>query len=296
MPNETDTDTDDYRVFTRSFDRVVTSAELDLVLGPLSPSHNAALEEAWAAFQTGLMAWRTKAHLMALDATERLRQCTTHEERADTVVSLLVDQSGSMRGQSMLLAAAAADIAQNFLGHLGCKVEVLGFTTVLWHGGRARRRWRWRLRPRRPGRLCELLHVIYRSADDNRASTGGWAFRAMLRPDLPKENVDGEAILWAASRLRFRPEKRKSSVISDGAAVDDFTLLANDPDILERHLLDVVRALTAEQDVELLALGIGFDVSRYYPTSSEIQTADDLGTALIGLLEQIIAAGRGART
>ena len=286
---------EDYRVFTRAFDRIVTSAELDTVLGPPSPSDSVALDDAWSAFHTGLVAWRTKAHLGALEATERLRGCTTGEDRAETVVSLLVDQSGSMRGQSMLLAAAAVDIAQNFLSQLGCKVEVLGFTTVSWHGGRARRRWKWRLRPRRPGRLCELLHVIYRSANDHRTSTGGWAFRAMLRPDLPKENVDGEAILWAATRLRSRPEKRKVVlVISDGAPVDDATLLANDPEFLDRHLREVIQKLTDQNDVELAALGVGFDVSGYYSESSVIQVAEDLGTALIGLLERTITTKAAA--
>lgn len=208
--------------------------------------------------------------------------------RQVAVVALLLDQSGSMRGQSMLLAAAA-DVSQDFLAHLGCRVEILGFTTVSWHGGRARRRWAWRFKPRLPGRLCELLHIIYRNADDQKASTGSWSFRSMLRPDLPKENVDSEALEWAAARLRARPEGRKIIVVvSDGAPVDDATLLANDPEFLDRHLRAVIRGIAEAGDIELAAVGIGFDVSRYYARSAVIQTAEDLGTALIGVLRETL--------
>ena len=208
----------EYRVYTKAFDRTVSAEDIDSALGCLTAAQNAALDEAWALFQNGLVGWKTKVQLHALAAAEAVRRSTTDAERNDTVVSILVDQSGSMRGQKMLLAAASADIAQDFLRHLGCKVEVLGFTTASWRGGRARKRWLWRLRPRQPGRLCELLHIIYRSADDERSSEGGWNFRAMLRSDLPKENIDGEALEWAAQRLRSCPERRKILVVlSDGA-------------------------------------------------------------------------------
>jgi cobaltochelatase CobT len=282
-----DEGTDGYRAYTRDFDRVVRSEELDDVLGrlSLSLSQRAALDEAWEAFQSGLVGWRTAVHLAALNAAGEVRRMVAAERLKGTVVALLVDQSGSMRGQKMLLAAAAADVAQDFLGGLGCKVEVLGFTTASWKGGRARRRWVWRLRPRRPGRLCDLLHVIYRDAEEARVSTGSWNFRAMLRADLPKENVDGEALEWAADRLRALPERRKIIVVlSDGAPVDDSTLLANGPDILDRHLKRVVRQLEGAGDVELAALGIGFDVSHYYAKSALIQAPEEMGTALIALL------------
>lgn len=287
-------DGDGYRVYTRAFDRVVKAEDLGDVLGPLSVSRKASLDEAWAAFQSGLSGWKTKVHMAALEAAERLRAAPSAESRADMVVTLLVDQSGSMRGQAMLLAAAAVDMAHNFLVHLGCRVEVLGFTTVSWRGGRARRRWLWRLRrPRRPGRLCELLHVVYADAEDRRASTGSWNYRAMLRPDLPKENVDGEALEWAAGRLRARPEHRKILVVlSDGAPVDDATLAANGEGYLDGHLRAVIRAIEQAGDVELAAIGIGFDVGRYYAHSSVIQTPGDLGDALIGLLERTLGRGR----
>ena len=283
-----------YRIYTRAFDRVVIADQLDSVLGPLSAETKATLEKAWDIFETGLMDWKMRVHLDALAASERLRRVTTNDDRADTVIALLVDQSGSMRGQSMLLAAATTDIAQDFLAHLGYRIEILGFTTVSWKGGHPRQFWKWCLRPKDPGRLCELLHIIYRSADNEYASSLGWSIRQMLRPDLPKENSDGEALLWASERLLARPEKRKIIVvISDGAPVDDSTLLANEPDILIAHLREVIADIEAKGEIELFALGIGFDVARCYTASTTIKTAEDLGTCLIGLLERALATRRG---
>ncbi len=287
-----------YRVYTREFDRVVGAEDLDTVLGPLSPSDRAALEDAWDAFQNGLVSWRTNANLKALAAAARLKGVGLGERAASTAVALLVDQSGSMRGQSMILAAAAVDVAQDFLSHLGISVQVLGFTTSSWRGGQARATWTrgrpsklwiWRRRPPRPGRLCDLLHIVYREPDDFRPWASHWSFRNMLRPDLPKENVDGEALEWASDRLRGLPQQRKLLiVISDGAPVDDSTLSANDGWILDRHLRAVVGALEASADIQLSAIGIGFDVSRYYKNSAIVTTADDLGEALISHLERVL--------
>lgn len=283
-----------YHVYTRAFDRVVTADQLDRVLGQLTAEKTSALEKAWDIFETGLMDWKMRVQLDALAASERLRRVTTDDERADTVIALLLDQSGSMRGQLMLLAAAATDIAQDFLAHLGCRVEILGFTTVSWRGGYPRQFWRWWFRPKAPGRLCELLHIIYRSADEDRASRLGWKLRPMLRPDLPKENIDGEALMWASERLTLRPEKRKIIVvISDGAPVDDSTLDANGPDILIDHLREVIADIDAKGDIELLALGIGFDVARFYAASTTIKTAEDLGAGLLKLLEHALSTRPG---
>ncbi|MDQ3560998.1 MAG: hypothetical protein M3453_17815, partial [Pseudomonadota bacterium] len=213
----------------------------------------------------------------------------TAEERADTVVAILIDQSGSMRGQSMLLAAAAADVVQDFVRHLGSAVEVLGFTTLSWQGGRSRRQWRSRWRPSAPGRLCDLLHIIYCSIDNQEIGTGGSVFKPMLRPDLPKENVDGEALEWAAARLHSLPKASKILlVVSDGAPVDDSTLYENDPAILDSHLKQVVGDITAKSNIKVAAIGIGFEVSRYYPNSATVKTAEDLGTAMVSLLETMI--------
>lgn len=280
-----------YRIFTRDYDVEMEADQLSSVLGPLPDDQHEAHERAWAAFSGALQGWRTEAHLVALDASARIRSRLGAAQLADTTVTILVDQSGSMRGQSMLLAAAACDVAQDFLSHLGITVEILGFTTVRWRGGKSRERWLRRGRLPQPGRLSDLLHIVYRRADDTRASTGGWALKPMLRPDLPKENVDGEAVLWAVSRLRGRPPTRKLLiVVSDGAPVDDATLAANDLGYLDRHLREVVDDIEAVGDVRIVAVGIGFDPSRYYSTSSVVTMPEDLGKSLIDALETAITA------
>jgi cobaltochelatase CobT len=280
-----------YRVFTPDYDVEVEADKISSVLGPLPDDQLEPHERAWAAFSGALQGWRTEAHLFALNSSARIRSRLNPAQLADTTVTILVDQSGSMRGQSMLMAAASCDVAQDYLSHLGVKVEILGFTTVRWRGGKSRERWIWMGRPPRPGRLCDLLHIIYRRADDTRASTGGPAFKPMLRPDLPKENVDGEAVLWAISRLMSRPGTRKLlAVLSDGAPVDDATLAANDLGYLDRHLREVVHAVNADKNVRIVSIGIGFDPSRYYSTSSVITTPEDLGKTLIDALEAAIIA------
>ncbi len=285
-----------YSVYTREFDREVPATDLNAVLGAPTADIAAGWEAAWSAFDGALQGWKTRHQLAALEASTRLRAALTDAERADTVVTLLIDHSGSMRGQSILLAAAAADVAQNFVSQLGATVEVLGFTTVSWKGGKSRRRWRRRgRRPTRPGRLCDLLHIIYRSADDIRASGAGWTFRPMLRPDMLKENVDGEALEWAAARLRACPQTRKVMlVISDGAPVDDSTLLANGPNILARHLSEVIARLTTDGDITLAAIGVGVDVSRYYPRNTTVHTPEDLGAAMLEALEIALTPMAGA--
>jgi cobaltochelatase CobT len=280
-----------YRVFIRDYDVEVEADQLSSVLGPLPDDQREAHEQAWAAFSGALQGWRTETHLGALDVSARIRSRFGAAQLADTTVTILVDQSGSMRGQSMLLAAAACDVAQDFLSHLGITVEVLGFTTVRWRGGKSRERWLRRGRSPQPGRLCDLLHIIYRRAGDARASTGGPVFKPMLRPDLPKENVDGEAVLWAVSRLRSRlPPRKLLVVLSDGAPVDDATLAANDLGYLDRHLHEAVHAIEEVGDVRIASVGIGFDPSRYYSTSSVVTTPEDLGKSLISALETAITA------
>jgi cobaltochelatase CobT len=276
-----------YGIFTREYDRIVSADQLDEVLGPCS--HEAELAEAWETYSKGLVAWRTRAQLYALEASERIRDSVDAANLADTTISILVDQSGSMRGQNMILAAASTDIASEFLLHLGATVEILGFTTSSWRGGHSRRKWNFSGRPSLPGRLCDLLHIVYRSADDTRSSTEGPHLKPMLRPDLPKENVDGEALEWAASRLRARPESRKLLlVISDGAPVDDSTLHSNQPRILHDHLTEVVHALETSGDIRVAALGINYDVSKYYSNACTVRTPHDLGIAVMEQLERLL--------
>lgn len=199
----------------------------------------------------------------------------------DTVVTLLLDNSGSMRGRPIETAALCADILGRTLERCGVKVEVLGFTTRAWKGGQSRKHWLAEDRPAHPGRLNDLRHIIYKAADmpwrRARRNLG-----VMLKEGLLKENIDGEALLWAARRLAKRSEKRRIlMVISDGAPVDDSTASANGPEFLEAHLQEVVTSLEGTSSLELLAIGIGHDVTRTYANSITIRSANDLGEALL---------------
>lgn len=276
-----------YRIYTRAFDVEVDATHLDSVLGEMSAVAKASLDEAWSAFSGALLGWRTKAQLVALEAAERVRAKVSTEDLANTVVSILIDHSGSMKGQSMLLAAGAAETAVDLLERLGVAVEVLGYTTAAWRGGRARSRWQVEGRPVHPGRLNELLHIVYRAAGDRRGPS--WSLRSMLRPDLAKENIDGEALEWAATRLRgHTAERRILIVVSDGAPCDDATLQANDMAYLDRHLHRVIEALKQADDVRLAAIGIGYDVSHFYKDGAIVISAAELGSALIETVERVI--------
>lgn len=279
----------DYRAYTEKFDIETSALDLDAVLGPLHFNDARALDEAWLALQSGLLPWKTSLHIAAAESAKRIRSVVERGCLAETAVTLLLDQSGSMRGQKMLFAAATTDLLQEFLLTLGVQTEILGFTTSRWRGGRSRTRWNWRFRPSNPGRLNDLLHVIYRSADDRRASTGGWEFRQMLRPDLPKENIDGEAITWAAGRLSALPATRKLLIVlSDGAPVDDSTLRENASTYLADHLQAVVKKIIGAGEIEIAAMGIGYRAHDFYPKSSFVESPDELGKALLTLLEEML--------
>jgi len=258
-----------------------------------------ALDEAWHAFQTELLPWRTRLLVLAADISARIRTHLADSDRTNTVVSLLLDQSGSMRGQKMLFAAATLDVAQELLGTLGVTCEVLGFTTSQWIGGRSRNRWKWRFSRHHPGRLNDILHIVYKSADDLRTSTGRADFRQMLRPDLPKENIDGEAVLWAARRLLALPQEKKHLIVlSDGAPVDDSTLQENGLSYLSDHLREVVDQINEAGRIKLAAIGLDRDPSEVYPVSSQVDAPDELGRTLVSLLEWILTsehATSGAR-
>lgn len=282
-----------YRPYTTKFDREVHAKDIDSVLGHLGSGNRAKLDQAWDALQAGLLPWKTQLHIKAAEAAARIRTALSEDERADTAISLLIDQSGSMRGQKMLYAAATADVVQEFLSTLHFTCEVLGFTTSKWKGGRSRSRWQWRFRPDQPGRLNDVLHIVYRSADDRRASSGNWDFRQMLRPDLPKENIDGEAALWAAARLLALPQRRKVLIIiSDGAPVDDSTLLQNGLTYLSDHLRSVVDGIVQAGEIKLAAVEIGYRSDIAYPASSHVDAPDDLGQTVITLLERLVTDQR----
>ncbi|MCZ8547559.1 cobaltochelatase subunit CobT [Mesorhizobium qingshengii] len=207
----------------------------------------------------------------------------------DTVVTLVLDNSGSMRGRPITVAATCADILARTLERCGVSVEILGFTTRAWKGGQAREKWLKDGKPPNPGRLNDLRHIIYKSADHpwRRARRN---LGLMMREGLLKENIDGEALLWAHSRLIARPEQRKIlMMISDGAPVDDSTLSVNPGNYLERHLRAVIELIETRSPVELLAIGIGHDVTRYYRRAVTIVDAEELAGAMTEQLASLFA-------
>jgi len=210
----------------------------------------------------------------------------------DTIVTLLIDNSGSMRGRPIAIAAMCTDIIAKTLERCGVKVEILGFTTRAWKGGKSRDLWIERGRPQHPGRLNDLRHIVYKNADAplRRAHRN---FGLMLKEGVLKENIDGEALVWAHNRIARRPEQRKiMMVISDGAPVDDSTLSVNPSNILERDLRTVIAWIEGLGQVELTAIGIGHDVTRYYSRAMTITDADELASALIGRLEGLFQLGK----
>ena len=210
-------------------------------------------------------------------------------EFKDTIVTLLIDNSGSMRGRPISVAAICADILSRTLERCSVKVEILGFTTKNWKGGKSREKWNLENKPFAPGRLNDLRHIIYKSADvpwrQSKKNIG-----LMLKEGLLKENIDGEAILWAFKRILKRKEERKIlMVISDGAPVDDSTLSVNSGDYLEKHLKNTVRWIEDNSDVEILAVGIGHDVTRYYNKAIKIADVQDLGDVMINQLTELFS-------
>jgi cobaltochelatase CobT len=217
----------------------------------------------------------------------------TDTDFRDTAVSLLIDNSGSMRGRPITIAAIAADILARTLERCGVKVEILGFTTRQWKGGESRNAWIEAGKPASPGRLNDLRHIIYKAADAPwrraRKSLG-----LMLREGLLKENIDGEALLWAHQRLIARPEDRRIlMVISDGAPVDDSTLSVNSGSYLERHLRNVIDYIETRSPVQLVAIGIGHDVTRYYKRAVTIVDAEQLGGTMMNQLASLFEEETG---
>jgi cobaltochelatase CobT len=219
-----------------------------------------------------------------------------HEKEAtfrDTVVTLLLDNSGSMRGRPITVAATCADILARTLERCGVKVEILGFTTRAWKGGQSREAWLAAGKPANPGRLNDLRHIVYKSADApwrrSRKNLG-----LMMREGLLKENIDGEALDWAHKRLLGRAEQRKIlMMISDGAPVDDSTLSVNPGNYLERHLRHIIEEIETRSPVELIAIGIGHDVTRYYRRAVTIVDAEELGGAITEKLAELFSETHG---
>ena len=230
----------------------------------------------------------SRLHKVILDPVTPLSYKVEKDtEFRDTVVSILVDSSGSMRGRSMTVAAICADIISTTLERCGVKTEVLGFTTRQWKGGESRKRWVEDGKPENPGRLNDIRHIIFKSADTP-WRRGRKNFGLMLREGLLKENVDGEALIWAHDRLVMRQEQRKIlMVISDGAPVDDSTLSTNPNNYLDLHLRQVIHSIETQSPIKLIAIGIGHDVTRYYQKAVTIHRAEELGGAMLDQLTDL---------
>ena len=205
----------------------------------------------------------------------------------DTVVTLLIDNSGSMRGRPITIAAICADILSRTLERCSVKVEILGFTTKNWKGGKSREIWNKNNKPKNPGRLNDLRHIVYKSADTQwRMAKNNLGL--MLKEGILKENIDGEAINWAFSRLKKRKEERKIlMVISDGAPVDDSTLSTNSTSYLDNHLKQVISEIENRTELELIAIGIGHDVTKYYKKAVTIHRAEELGNVMLEQLTDL---------
>ncbi len=303
-----------YRVFTTEFDEITSPEEqatpeelnrlrmmLDKQLAPLQGAIGRLanrLQRLLLAQQN--RAWEFDLQEGVLDAArlsrvviDPLQPLSFKQEKEsnfrDTVVTLLIDNSGSMRGRPITTAAICTDILARTLERCGVKVEILGFTTREWKGGRSRKKWLAENKPPHPGRLNDLRHIIYKPADmpyrRARRNIG-----LMLREGLLKENIDGEALIWAHQRLLARPEQRRIlMVISDGAPVDDSTLSINGNTYLERHLKAVIEDIETRSPVELLAIGIGHDVTRYYRRALTIHDVEGLGKAMMDKLAELFA-------
>jgi cobaltochelatase CobT len=243
----------------------------------------------------GVIDNRRLARVVTQPGYERLYKREKDTEFRDTVVCLLIDNSGSMRGRPITMAAVCADIISRTLERCGVKCEILGFTTKEWKGGQSNKEWVLNRKPKHPGRLNDLRHIIYKPADVNwRKSRKNLGL--MLKDGILKENIDGEAILWACERLQARPEERRIlMVISDGAPVDDSTLSVNNGNYLDKHLREVIAKVENQMSVELLAIGIGHDVTRYYKHAVTISDIDKLGETMTGQLAALFSESKKSR-
>ncbi len=309
VPPKEDKDTFNYNAYTKKFDETIYAQDLcdqdELIrlrsnLDKQIDNMDNIISQLANRLQRKLMAqqnrwWEFNLEEGILDASRLTRiiinplQSLSYKEEVesefkDTIVTLLIDNSGSMRGRPITVAALSADILTRTLERCGVKVEILGFTTRSWKGGKARDEWIKNGRPSNPGRLNEIRHIIYKSASNpwRRAKTN---LGLMLREGILKENIDGEAIIWAAERLNKRIEKRKIlMVISDGAPVDDSTLSTNSGSYLDKHLRQTIHKTENNSNIELLAIGIGHDVTRYYKQALTIVEVDQLGSAITNQL------------
>ena len=301
-----------YKVYTRNFDEEIRAEELcspeelqrlrkhlDQLMGPSKATISklahrlqrflmAQQNRSWEFNKEEGMLDSARLHKIIIDPLTALTYKVEKDtEFRDTSVSILVDSSGSMRGRSMTVAAICADIISTTLERCNVKTEVLGFTTKHWKGGESRKIWMDDGKPENPGRLNDIRHIIFKSADTP-WRRGQKNFGLMLREGLLKENVDGEALIWAHDRLAKRNEQRRIlMVISDGAPVDDSTLSTNPTNFLDLHLRQVIHSIETRSDINLIAIGIGHDVTRYYKNAVTIHRAEELGGAMLDQLTDL---------
>ncbi len=280
-------DRKDYRVFTTAFDEVVNPVELSGLLPALSPEQQRSFDDANERFDTLFVGERVQIAASGAALVRDVQKKLSPEERARTVVSFLIDHSGSMRGLRMMSALLAVEGAVDALGHAKIDTEILGFTTVNWKGGNSRRAWIWAGKPPNPGRLCELRHIIYGAT--GRSPSLPWHLRMALRPDMLHENIDGEALLWAAGRLdRAKWARRIVCLVSDGAPVDDSTLLANDDEnLLTRHLEQVEQEL-ANDGITVGTLLLGGEEVREPVLFERAEEPQKAGVALLRLVRRAL--------
>ncbi len=273
-----------YRIYTTEFDVEIRAVEIADRLSAISDDHL----KYWRSTEDA--EWSQKITVANERATEiadanLLRDFPS--DLSDVVVALLVDHSGSMRGEAITAVASTIKAMADSLVSRRAKVEVLGFTTAGWRGGFARKKWITENRPKYPGRLCALMHVVYKAADDKRFEDA--AFSTMLNPGMLYENIDGEALEWAERRLLDRPEKQKIlAVFSDGAPVDDSTLTQNGPSILYRHITEVIDRLETTKPVTLGAVGVNYRVDQYYANSVSAENLAELPQASADLLKSLL--------
>ncbi|WP_417613555.1 cobaltochelatase CobT-related protein [Parasphingorhabdus sp.] len=277
----------DYSVFTDAHDRVMLAREFPdrlLELGPKEPRKSQRrIKKCWAKslseFEEACA--RIENQSTTFDLAPRLLA-----QANKIAITLLVDHSGSMRGEKIAETAAAIKWVAEYLTEKGIACEILGFTTSSWQGGFPRLEWIEAGKPAYPGRLNALLHVIYKSFDQN---PDDQSWNTMLHPELLKENIDGEAISWAADRLRARTEPQKLLVVvSDGAPVDDSTLAENGPTILERHLLETLDQINRPGDIRIGGVGVGYDVNRYYGISAGSDDLSLLADTIFSVCSQLL--------
>lgn len=278
---------DGYRSFTKAHDREIRLEDLDNVLGPLSPAEQGLFELRKQACSVGLAEWQAEANVKALVRRNKLASLATQADRAATCVTILLDLSGSMRDQRIMTVRGVLEVFGIVPQALGIQFEILGFTTARWQGGLSRRQWIDAGKPQWPGRLNDLLHVVITDADV-RDSARLTKFEQLLRPDLLKENIDGEAVEWACARLMSRKADRRALiVISDGAPVDDSTLQANDLDYLADHLTSVAAAVQSGGDIALFGVGIDYNPARFYRDARKSSSPDEFLEALFDVLDTV---------